>query len=199
MKNYLKVMLLALPVFASGCASSLMTPAPTQQVKAPSADKATVVFMRSSFVAGAIRAELFEVNNGDLKFIGVLANGTKIAYETSPGEKVFMTYGVAADFMKANLSAGKTYYVIARPNWGTGGFAPTPIRQDASAQYSTKSDDFKNWVADTELVVPVPEASTWFKENKPKMQEVYTTYWARFQTKSPDQMAERTMHPEDGR
>ena len=39
-----------------------------------------------------------------------------------------MAYGTAADFMLAELAPGKTYYSIVRPNWGTGGFAPTPIR-----------------------------------------------------------------------
>jgi len=161
---------------------------------------ATIVFMRTSFVAGAIGVELFETTNGDLKLIGELSMGTKISYQTAPGEKVFMTYGTAADFMKANVIAGKTYYVIARPNWGTGGFAPTPIRNDTTSEYNVKSSDFKSWVTDTELVLPGPEVTDWLKkeENKQRMQEIYTDYWQRFQTKDVVAIEERTLNPRDG-
>ena len=63
-----------------------------------------------SSVAAAIGCDLFEVVNGELKFIGQLPTGNKVAYETTPGKKVFMAYGTAADFMLADLSPGKTYY-----------------------------------------------------------------------------------------
>src|SRR5689334_3614831 len=95
----------------SGCAtSSVMMELPSQTIRPPAADKSNVVFMRTSFVAGAINADLFEVVGGQLKFIGVLSMGKKIVYETTPGKKVFMAYGTAADFMLGDLSAGNTYY-----------------------------------------------------------------------------------------
>ena len=90
--------------------------------------------------------------NGKLKFIGALPNGKKVIYKTTPGEKVFMAYGAAADFMKAKVVGGKTYYSIVRPNWGTGGFAPTPIRTDGSSDYNTSTSDFSDWMSGTELI-----------------------------------------------
>ena len=95
----------AVCILASGCAS-VMRDAPTQMVAQPGGDKAKVVFMRSSMVAAAIGCDLFEVVNGELKFIGQLPTGNKVAYETTPGKKVFMAYGTAADFMLADLSPG---------------------------------------------------------------------------------------------
>ncbi len=187
-----------IPLILIGCGGTMMVKAPSQQVKPASSDKATIVFMRTSFVAGAIGVELFETTNGDLKLIGGLAMGKKVAYQTTPGEKVFMAYGTAADFMKANVIAGKTYYVIVRPNWGTGGFAPTPIRGDKSGEYNIHTSDFKDWLADTELVEPGPEVETWLKENKQRMEEIYADYWQRFKTKTPEQIAERTLNPQDG-
>ena len=117
----------------SGCAS-MMRESQNQQLARADDNRAKVVFMRSSFVAGAIGVELFDVTDGELKFIGQLPSGNKVVYDTTPGDKVFMAYGTAADFMTANLVGGKTYYSIVRPNWGTGGFAPTPIRKDGPSE-----------------------------------------------------------------
>src|SRR5689334_20911419 len=126
MRTLLAVAATALVV--SGCGTSVMRDAPSQQITQPNPGTAKVVFMRSSMVAAAIGCDLFEVVNGELKLIGQLPTGNKIVYETTPGKKVFMAYGTAADYMLAELAPGKTYYSVVRPNWGTGGFAPTPIR-----------------------------------------------------------------------
>lgn len=181
----------------TGCASALMTDAPSQEIRPPAPDKAKVVFMRTSFVASAIGAELFEVVNGDLRFIGALPKGNKIVYETTPGKKVFMAYGTAADFMLGDLQGGKIYYSIVRPNWGTGGMIPTPIRAEGS-EFNMKSADFSGWVNDTKLIVPNAQAKEWFGKEKPRYQEIYTKYWSTFQKKTADEKGERTLLPQDG-
>lgn len=199
MKKHLVLFLMLGMVFnLYGCASSVMTKAPSQELKPPSAGKAQVVFMRSSIVAAAISAELFEVVDGELKFIGVISNGTKVVHETSPGKKVYMAYGMAADFMLADVQAGKTYFSIVRPNWGTGGFAPTPIRKQGG-EWNMQTDDFKSWLSNTDLVIPNAEAKAYFEEKKADFQKIYTEYWSRFQGKSANEKAERTLNPEDGR
>jgi len=191
------------PVFGlllllGGCASDVMVKAPVAEIKPPASGMAQIVFMRKSFVAGAIRADLFQVVNGQLKFIGVVANATKIAYQTPPGHKVFMAYGTAADFMEADVVAGKTYYVILRPNWGTGGFAPTPIRQK-NDEWSMQNPEFSSWLNDTDLVVPNAKAPAYFNERKADFEKIYTKYWQRFQQKTPAEKQARTLHPQDGR
>lgn len=186
MKALSAAAVVVLCVLGSGCAS-VMRDAPSQQISQSSPGKAKVVFMRSSMVAAAIGCDLFEVVNGELKFIGQLPTGNKVAYETTPGQKVFMAYGTAADFMLAELAPGKTYYSIVRPNWGTGGFAPTPIRD-------VKSEEAKGWISGTKLIEPSPkEAEAWFAENKQRLQGLYAEYWSRFQNKSPSEKAERTL------
>src|SRR3990172_5095957 len=137
----------------SGCASSLMMEAPSQEIRPPARDKVKVVFM---------------------------------------------PYGPAADFMLGNLQGGKIYYSIVRPNWGTGGMIPTPVRADGTSEFHTKSPDFAGWVADTKFIVPNAEAKEWFTKEKPRYQEIYARYWATFQQKSADQKDERTLHPHDG-
>lgn len=190
----------AVSLIMSGCASNLMRPAASEQISAPGAGKAKVVFMRTSFVAGAIGCDVFEVVNGELRFIGQLPYGNKITYETTPGDKVFMAYGTAADFMLARqLQGGKTYYSIVRPNWGTGGFAPTPIRAISANEPDFDAKEFKEWYSGTKLLEPNEKAQAWFEENRARMQQIYVEYWRRFQTKTDQEKAYRTLNPEDGR
>jgi hypothetical protein len=183
----------------SGCASSLMQETPTQEIAAPSQGKAKIVFMRTSFIASGIQCEVFDATDGKLQFIGQLPMGNKIVYETTPGKKTFMAYGAAADFMPAQIAAGKTYYAVVRPNWGTGGFAPTPIRSNGKSDPDLESEQFKKWVSDTKLLVQNESAHEWFKQNKARYEDIYTKYWERFTQKSGQEIAERTMMPGDGR
>jgi hypothetical protein len=195
--RYSTIITLALSLVACG-GSSMMRPSASQQITPPSKGKAKIVFMRDSFVASAITSEILEVVNGDLRLVGVLPNGNKITYETSPGKKTFMAYGTAADFMTADVSAGKIYYVIVRPNWGTGGFAPTPVRNDGTTDYNTASPEFKDWRDGTTLLEQKPEANNWFAGKKAEYQEIYTKYWARYQNKNAQEMAQRHLNPQDG-
>ena len=158
--RYIAILILALSMVA--CGSNMMRATDSQQITPPSKGKAKIVFMRDSFVASAISSEILEVKNGDLSLVGVLPNGNKIAFETTPGKKTFMAYGTAADFMTADVQAGKIYYVIVRPNWGTGGFAPTPVRADGTSEYNTSSADFKDWRDGTTLITQKPNAAAWF-------------------------------------
>ena len=189
---------IALLAVLSGCASNLMREVESQEIRPPAPDKVKVVFMRTSFVAGAIGAELFEVIDGNLNFIGALPMGKKVVYETTPGNKVFMAYGTAADFMLGNLTGGRIYYSIVRPNWGTGGMIPTPVRADGTSEYHTKSADFAGWISGTKMTAPTAEAKDWFAKERDRYQEIYGRYWNTFQRKSPSEKAERTLNPADG-
>jgi hypothetical protein len=188
---------LALGFLLTGCASTMMRPSSIGPAT-NDASRAKVVFMRTSMVAGAIPAELFEVAGGDLKLIGQLPTGNKIVYETTPGDKVFMAHGAATDFMTARLAGGRTYYVILRPNWGTGGFAPTPVRNDGTSDSNTVSPEFKSWLGDTKPIEPNEDATRWFATNKARYQDLYTQYWARYQQKNASEKQQRHLRPEDG-
>ena len=110
-----------------------------------------------------------------------------------------MAHGIAADFMIADVRAGKTYYSIVRPNWGTVGFAPTPVRTDGTTDFNTDSPDFKEWVSGTDLLEPIPaDAKKWFKKEQKNVLAAYKEYWKRFQTKNANEKAVRTLSPADG-
>ena len=85
-----------------------------------------------------------------------------------------------------------------RPNWGTGGFAPTPVRSDGSTDYNMQTDDFSTWQKETALLEKKDGADKWFAKNKAKYLDIYNDYWARFQTKTESQKRERTIQLSDG-
>lgn len=156
--------------------------------------------MRVSYVSGAIPADIFEIENGDLNYVGKLRVGRKLVHLTTPGKKVYMGNGLAADFMLAEVEAGKRYYVLLRPNWGTGAFAPTPIKRNGTTNYHTAKADFSKWLKNTKVTeMKSAEADAWLAANQEKFQQIYETYWAKFETKSAEQKRIRTLMPADGK
>jgi len=182
----------------SGCAGSLMRDASTQEIAAATQGQSKVVFMRSSIVLAAVGCDMFEVVDGELQYIGQLPTGKKLVYETTPGKKVFMAWGTAADFMLADIEGGKTYYSIVRPNWGTGGFAPTPIRGSSAVEPDLNSAEFQKWLSETQRIEPNEKAQEWFSKNKDRLQGIYADYWSRFEGKTRGEKLQRTLMPQDG-
>lgn len=202
MKKILRLIFLGPVLLLGGCAANIMLDSPSPEAQAPAADKAVIVFMRSSFVASAVSAVLFEVNNGNLELVGEIPNGRKIAHATDPGEKVYMGVGLSpgssADFMIAKVEKGKTYYSIVRPNWASGAFIPTPVRTDGTSDFNTGIPEFEKWVQETKLIMKGPKAGEWLEANREKYNKVYQKRWQQFNTKTPEQIQERTLMPADG-
>ncbi len=184
----------------AGCASNPMEPVADQTIPAAAPDKAQVVFMRDAYTGKAIVSSLYDVTDGKTQFIGVMANGTKIAYPTTPGKHTFMVVSEAADFMEADLVAGKTYYALVTPRMGLwkARFSLWPISNDPEAAHSLKSKNFKGWVEDTDLVTNSPKSLAWYERVKASIEKKRAEYWPVWQEKSADAVAERTLKPSDG-
>ena len=184
----------------AGCASNPMDPVADQTIPAAAPDKAQVVFMRDAYTGKAIVSSLYDVTDGKTQFIGVMANGTKIAYPTTPGKHTFMVVSEAADFMEADLVACKTYYALVTPRMGLwkARFSLWPISNDPEAAHSLKSKNFKGWVEDTDLVTNSPKSLAWYERVKASIEKKRAEYWPVWQEKSADAVAERTLKPSDG-
>jgi hypothetical protein len=84
-------------------------PAERVSVKPP-ADQAAVVFLRAA--GTGTTTSLFELRGSqENKFIGLLVGDTRLVYLTTPGRTRFMVVGLSANFLDAELEAGKTYQV----------------------------------------------------------------------------------------
>lgn len=195
-----RILTLITVILVSGCASNPMAVSPQQELQKPTSSEAQVIFMRSSFVGSAISASLYDVTSGNIEFIGVIANGTKLSHKTTSGKHVFMVVSEAADFMEANLDPGKNYFSIATPRMGAwkARFSLWPIKNDPNAEFHTKMPNFNNWVANTTLVENTEKSKSWYENNKNSVRSKYEEYWPVWQNKTAEDISKRTLSPQDG-
>jgi hypothetical protein len=196
MKGMMKQIILAL-TFALMCANS---PAISAAEPAVAEGVATVVFMRSSLVGMAIKTSVYEVTNGETKFIGIMKNKNKINYETTPGKHTFMVVSEAADFMQAEVISGKTYYSMITPRTGAwkARFSMIPIRNDGTTDFNTGSEKFEKWKKKTKVVSMNEKSLAWYEKHKASVEEKRAKYWEKWLQKSADDLSARTLKPDDG-
>lgn len=70
---------------------------------------------------------------------------------------------------------------------------------DGSTDYNTGTADFRDWLRSTKQIeANQEEAKLWLATNKPRYQDLYKHYWARYQQKTASEKAERHLRPQDG-
>jgi hypothetical protein len=168
-----------------------------------SPDKATVVFMRPSQLGWLISAPVFELIGDIEKLIGVSTYGTRIDYQTTSGEHTFMVIGESADFMKANLEAGKTYYALVTPRMGVwkARFSLHPVHKptETNVNFTQATPEFNSWVSSTKPVVMNSKANIWQTENQESVSEKRKEYFTTWQSKTLAALQENTLHADDGK
>lgn len=166
-----------------GCAGSsayMRDVAPEKANYQPAAGKALVVFMRPSGMGWAVQSTVFDVSGGAPQMVGVVSAKTKLAYDVAPGEHHFMVVGEAADFMRADLAAGKTYYALVTPRMGVwkARFSLQPV-----AKMELAGAQFRGWYDDCRWVENTPASGQWFADNRDGILEKQSKYWAEWQAK----------------
>jgi hypothetical protein len=144
----------------ASCASSRMVDIPEPAyVNTPRADQATIVFLRPSTLGFAVQSAVFDVTDNPPTFVGIVSSKKKIAMSTTPGRHRFMVVSEAADFMDAELSAGKTYYALVTPRMGMwrARFSLRPM--------SGGSPDLVGYLKDTNWVENTADSQAWAKSN----------------------------------
>jgi len=105
----------ALAAGAGACGSSAMTRVATPTDLAAPAGQATVVFLRPSTFGGSSETPIV---TGDGTFLGTLTGRTKLVAWLPAGEHTFIAWAENVDLVKADLTAGKVYYVLVRMRMG---------------------------------------------------------------------------------
>jgi len=188
---------LALALLVTACASPLMKPTlEGQEEYVPESGKVQVIFMRPSDFGGAIQSSVFHLKPDKDEFIGIVSANTKVRYIAEPGEHMFMVVGESADFMRAYLTEGKTYYALVSPRMGLwkARFSLKPIRRE---QLST--EEFAGWNEETRFVESTPGARQWAQNNWDSIQSKKYQYMEDWEAKSAADKEERTLRKEDGR
>jgi hypothetical protein len=161
-----RTVVVALAATLVGCVprGDLMTRASanTSELR-PAAGKALVIFLRPEERAGETQAVVYD----GTQFIGVVWEFWAVGYQADPGEHRFMVISEAADFMDADLVAGRTYYVEVRPRLGAwrARFSLRPLSATANAR------DIAGWVADCRLGIANEAGLRWAEANRPSVLE----------------------------
>jgi len=185
----------------SGCASGKHSTPDPVQVHQPAPQQSMVVFLRPSVFGGAISSSVFENVGPNEKLIGILGPNEKVAYKCQPGEHQFMVISENADFIQADLAAGKTYYVIITPRMGMwkARFSLHPFKVNpAEDEFNINSDDLKDWLSECEFVQPAPSAHQWATTNAASISEKRFDYWPDWLEKSPEEQRAYSLEPQDG-
>ncbi len=185
----------------NGCTSSLMQKAAldNESIQAAKPDQAQIVFMRPSSFGGAIQSSVFDLKHEQNQltedhFVGIVSATTKVLYETEPGFHLFMVISENADFMQANLSAGKTYYALVTPRigWWKARFSLKPLHKNDLA-----SDDFQDWFDSTEWYQNTDASHQWAIDNWSSIQGKKTEYLPEWNQKSAAEKDELTLKTSD--
>jgi hypothetical protein len=195
---------LALAALA-GCAGTPPKPHaveidPATRVTRPGPGKALVYFLRTSNYGWMMPSPIFDND----KYIGSIAmeqgasayvakKKTHIAYETSPGKHMFTVYAENVDFLPAELSAGKTYFVQVRPVMGMWKirFYLTP------QQGQLPQHELDEVLAQAGQLKPTEDGYRWAQENAADYQKTRAEWWEKYQARPAAQRLE--LRPEHGR
>jgi hypothetical protein len=185
---------------AAHAAKDQMQPA-TSAPPAPTADQAVLELMRPSIFAKGIRCAVFDVTESEPKLLAILNHKMKIALPCAPGKHRFMVTGETADFMEADLVAGKTYYaiVIPRPGAWKARFSLIPLkRKPGEKEFTLNGPKMKEWQSVCKYHVLAPTASQWYQENRPSVLKKQTESTPRWAEMSENLKQYRRLLPEDG-
>jgi hypothetical protein len=159
-----------------GCTGSVknMREIPDEQAAyVPDPDQALIVFMRPSGFGAGVQSSVFELIDDYPKLTGIVAAKKKVAYSLGPGEHLFMVIGENADFMKADVQAGKTYYVLVTPRIGAwkARFSLKPIHKG-----EPDSKNLAKWEKECRWVEKTDASDQWADSNMPSIQSKKVKY-----------------------
>lgn len=182
----------------AGCAGSMkhmQVVAPENIREAPSPGKSMVVFMRPSTLGFAVQSSVFDATGeGEPELVGIVAAKKKVAYETEPGKRLFMAIGESADFMHAELEAGKTYYALVTPRMGAwkARFSLKPIKAGELG-----SNQFNSWSDACEWVEKSDTSDSWAQQNMGNIVAKQNKYYPAWLQKPENEQPR--LGPGDGR
>ncbi len=210
---------LLLSIAVAGCAGRGMVARQTKDL-AVKPDEALIIIMRARYVysgvpgappapgsaarpnydpaAGLPRSvSLYDVTDEEIRFIGIIREGQRVAVSVKPGKTRLMLYSRSTDFLEANVAAGKTYYArIGADQEALGAARHAFIAMRAS---EIASAEFKEWDSGTTLVTRTERAEAWAERGAGSIAQKRTVGWQEWTGMPEAARKSRTLEVADGR
>jgi hypothetical protein len=159
----------------------------------PGDEDVVVVFVRPAQLGYSMRSSVFECWDEERsELVGLISDAQKLVYRTTPGEHLFMVVGQNADFMHADLEAGKVYYVLVTRRQllrRRMGFSLIPVR-------AADRPKLEGWLALASWVENTPASQRWARQNARDIERMRSWYYGRWRRQPSDERA--TLAAEDG-
>lgn len=139
-------------------------------------------------------------DRGKVVFGGVVPAKTRVSMAVPAGARQLMVVGESAGFLAAALAAGKTYDVVVTPRMGRwkARFPLLPVRADGEGEHRLGSAGFKEWIAACAPVTKTAAADTWYADHQADIEAKRVEYLEKWNRKTPDEKAPRSLCAEDG-
>lgn len=189
------VLAVALATGVAGCAAQskyMQETAAGPIVAQP--DAATVVFVRPSGFAGGLRATILDEKG---RFLGDSLPESYFAVNVTPGEHVFISWAENTGALRANVAAGKIYFVEVSPKMGALSARVHLLGITPRAKSWAKLD---TWMSESKAYAPDERSGQAYlagrsddvRERIRRANEALSEY-------SREELAERVIGPADGR
>jgi hypothetical protein len=178
-----------------GCASSspYMTRSSADELLAASPGAATVVFLRPSSLASAITTTVLDTQG---RFLGEVVQKSYFAVKVPAGEHVFLSWAENTAALRANVTAGKTYYVRVAPRLGA-----WSARMQLLAVKRASEDwpKLRGWLKDLKAFGPnQAEGQRYVDSRKEDVQKRVARANEILKEYDPKELEDRTLRPDDG-
>ena len=149
----------------------------SEAVTTPAPGKALVIFMRPKALGYTVHATVYD----DDKIIGTVPYNTKLPYMAEPGKHMFMVISESADFMQADLIAGKTYYaeVVGRMGWWRARFSLLPF-----SSKDLETQKVQDWIEKGQFVKNAESLYEWYRNNRASVLTKREKYFPEWKAKS---------------
>lgn len=178
--------------------SKMMQSMTTVAEQAP--DKARIIFLRPSAFGWLIDAPVFYLNGDEEQLLGISTYGTRIDHMVAPGKHLYMVIGESADFMEAEVEAGKTYYALVTPRMGVwkARFSLHPVHRESSFEFNLQHKEFSGWLNGAKPISLLPTALDWQRKNQASIDEKRAEDYPEWLEKPEQEKRIVTLVPADG-